>query len=101
MGHPDDARDRGNITDEVIVQFFKQRRVDRRGGPDHEERVAICRCSYDRLNAHIAAAPWAILNEELLTEAFLQPLPYQACGEVVHRTGREGGVNTNVPRGIV
>ena len=33
MGHAHDACDRRNVTDEIIAQFFKQRRVYRGGAP--------------------------------------------------------------------
>src|SRR5262249_12664849 len=65
MGHAYDARDWRNITDEIVVEFLEQRRVDRGGGPDHEERIAICGCAYDCLDTDIAAAPWTILDEKL------------------------------------
>src|SRR6266581_6826484 len=67
MGHADDASDRCDVTDEIVVEFFKQRRVDRGGSTSHEECVAVPGCAHDRLDTDIAAAARAVLNEELLS----------------------------------
>src|SRR5262249_49685584 len=78
----------------------KQGRVYRGGGSDHEERVAVCGCLHDRFNADIAAAPWAILDDELLADALRQPLPHQARGDVVHGPRSKGDDDAYRPRRI-
>src|SRR5215831_13336726 len=100
MGHSHDARDRRNVSDEVVVEFVKQRRVDRGGAPDYEKRITICRCARDRLDADIAAAAWAILDDKLLADALRQPSPYQARGSVVHGTSSKGDDDAYRPRRI-
>src|SRR5262249_28270169 len=70
MGHADDAGNRCDVTDKIVVEFFKQRRADRGGSANHEEGVAVSGCTPDRLNADIAAAARTVLNEELLAETF-------------------------------
>src|SRR5712691_10103108 len=98
MGHADDARDRCGVTDKIVVELFKQRCVDRGSSADHEECVAVRGCAHDRLNTDIAAAARTVLNEELLSEAFRQPLTYQARGNVVHGTGGKGDDDAHWPR---
>src|SRR5215471_11847583 len=100
MGHAHDARDRRNVSDEIIVKSVKQGRVDRGGGPDHEQRITVCGCAHDGLNTDITAAPWAILDDELVAETLRQPLPYQARGGVVHGTGRKRDDDAYRPRRI-
>src|SRR5262245_15431519 len=98
MGHADDAGNRCDVTDKIVVEFFKQRRVDRGGSANHEECVAVSGCAHDRLNADIAAAARAVLNEELLAETFRQPLTdcalmsftAPAAKGTMMRTGRVG-----------
>src|SRR5713226_7988814 len=90
MGHAYDARDRCNVTDKIIVEFFKQCCVDRGSTTDNEESIAVCGCPHDRLNTDIAASARTILNEELLAEALRQQLTYQARRDVVHATGGKG-----------
>src|SRR6516164_7892918 len=46
--------------------------------PDHEQRVAVGRCTYNRLGADIAAATRPVVDNKLLAEALRQPLPHQA-----------------------
>src|SRR5438105_10338514 len=76
MGHADDARGRCGVPDKIVVEFFKQRCVDRGSSTDHEKCVAVCWGPNDRLNTDIAAAARTALNEELLAEALRQPLTY-------------------------
>jgi hypothetical protein len=97
MRHADDARNRRNITNEVVVEFFEQCCIDCRGSTDHEKRIAVCRRTHDRLYTDIATAARTVLDDELLTEALRQPFTDQARSNVAPgangttmRTGRVG-----------
>ena len=87
MGYADDAGDRRDVTDKIVVEFLEQRGVDRGSRPDHEERVAVCWCAHDRLNTNIGAATRPVLDDEWLAEPLREPTTYQARGDVVHGTG--------------
>src|SRR5215467_8880207 len=75
-------RDRRDVADEIEVELFVQRRVDRVVPPDHEQRVAVGRRTYNRLGADIAAATRPVVDHELLAEALRQPLTDQARDDV-------------------
>src|SRR5262250_997153 len=100
MRHTDDARNRRNITNEVVVEFFEQRCIDCCGSTDHEERIAVCRRTHDRLYTDIATTTRTVLDDELLTEALRQPLPNEARSNVVNTTGRKWDNDAHRPRRI-
>ena len=56
VGHAH-ARDRRYVADENCNSVCEQRRVDRIWLADHEKRVPVGRCFYDRLGTDVAAAP--------------------------------------------
>src|SRR5262249_59950149 len=67
---------------------------------DHEERVAICRRTPDRLYTDIATTARTVLDDELLTEALRQPLTNEARSNVVNTTGRKWDNDAHRPRRI-
>src|SRR5262249_8710047 len=100
MWHAVDARNRRNIANEVVVEFFEQCCIDCCGSTDHEERIAVCRRTHDRLYTDIAATAWTVLDDELLTEALRQPLTNEARSNVVNTTGRKWDNDAHRPRRI-
>src|SRR5262245_38433910 len=100
MGHAVDARNRRNITNEVVVEFFEQCCIDCCGSTDHEERIAVCRRTPDRLYTDIATTARTVLDDELLTEALRQPLTNEARSNVVNTSGRKWDNNAHRPRRI-
>src|SRR5262249_44883158 len=100
MWHAVDARNRRNITNEVVVEFFEQCCIDCCGSTDHEERIAVCRRTPDRLYTDIATAARTVLDDELLTEALRQPLTNEARSNVVNTTGRKWDNDAHRPRRI-
>src|SRR5262245_25925357 len=89
MWHAVDARNRRNIANEVVVEFFEQCCIDCCGSTDHEERIAVWRRTHDRLYTDIATTARTVLDDELLTEALRQPLTNEARSNVVNTTGRK------------
>src|SRR5499425_3381535 len=100
MRHTDDARNRRNITNEVVVEFFEQRCIDCCGSADHEERIAVCRRTHDRLYTDIATTAGTVLDEELLTEPLRQQLTNEARSNVVYATGCKWENDAHRPRRI-
>jgi hypothetical protein len=100
MRHTDDARNRRNITNEVVVEFFEQCCIDCCRSTDHEKRIAVCRRTHDRLYTDIPATAGTVLDEELLTEALRQQLSNEARSNVVHATGCKWDNDAHRPRRI-
>src|SRR5215470_6077059 len=59
-----------------------KRRVNRTGRTDHEERIPVGGRTHNRLGSDVAVRPRPVLDNELLTEPFRQPLTYRARGDV-------------------
>src|SRR5262249_46017304 len=74
--------------------------IDCCGSTDHEERIAVCRRTHDRLYADIATTARTVLDDELLTEALRQPLTNEARSNVVNTTGRKWDNDAHRPRRI-
>src|SRR5262245_41651834 len=91
---------RRNIANEVVVEFFEQCCIDCCGSTDHEERIAVCRRTHDRLYTDIATTARTVLDDELLTEALRQPLTNEARSNVVNTTGRKWDNDAHRPRRI-
>src|SRR6516164_5918906 len=99
-GVANDARDRRDVADEIEVELFVERRVDRVVPPDHEQRVAVGRRTYNRLGADIAAATRPVVDNKLLAEALGQPLTDQARDDVTWAGGGKADNDANRPRRI-
>src|SRR5262249_30146401 len=100
MRHADDARNRRNITNEVVVEFFEQCCIDCCGSTDHETRIAVCRRAPGRLYTDIATTARTVLDDELLTEALRQPLTNEARSNVVNATRCKWDDDAHRPRWI-
>src|SRR6516162_4711643 len=85
---------------EVVVEFFEQCCIDCCGSADHEERIAVCRRTHDRLYTDIATTARTVLDEELLTEPLRQKLTNEARSNVVHATGCKWENDSHRPRWI-
>src|SRR5712671_3646074 len=57
LGKADDARDSRDVADEIEIELFVERRIDRVCRSDQEERVAIRGRTHDRLGADIGTCP--------------------------------------------
>jgi hypothetical protein len=82
VGHADHAGNRCDVANEIEIELFVQRRVDRVGREDDEEGVSVGRRTHHRLGGDIAGGARSILDDEWLTEPFRQPLTDQARDDV-------------------
>src|SRR5262245_40052344 len=71
VGHDNNAGDRRDVADEIVVELVVQRRVGRVVAPDHEQRVAVCRRAHDRFGADVGATTRPVVDYELLAEPCL------------------------------
>jgi hypothetical protein len=98
--HADNAGDRSNIANKIVIELIVQRRVDRVVAAGHEQRIAVRRCAHDRLGADIAAGSRSVLDDEWLAEALRQPLSHQARDGVGRTASGEWRDQTHRPRWI-
>ena len=70
----DDARDRRDVADEIEIELVVERRVDRVGRSDQEQRIAVRWRTHDRLGGDIGAGARPVLDDEWLAEPLRQPL---------------------------
>ena len=96
----DDARDRRDVADEIEIELFVQRRVDRVRRSDQEERVAIGGRTHDRLGGDIAAGTRPVLDDEWLAEPLRQPLAHEAREDVGRAAGSKANDDAHRPRRI-
>src|SRR5215510_11407586 len=68
VGHAHDACDRRDVADDIEIELFIQRRVDRVRRGHQEKCVAVRWGTHDRFGADIGAATWAVFYDELLAE---------------------------------
>lgn len=68
LRHADNARDRRGVANEIEVERFKQRCVDRGVSSGKEERVTVSSGPNGDFGADVGPAACTILNETLLTE---------------------------------
>src|SRR5262249_44866112 len=68
-------------------QLVVERRVNRGGRTNQEERVTVWCCSHDRFGPNVATCARPIFNHERLTEALRQPLTHQARDDIDCATG--------------
>ena len=100
VGGSDDARDRGNVADQIEIELFVECRVDCVESTDHEQRIAVRRCAHDRFCANIAAATRPVIDNKLLAEAIRQPLTQQTGNDVGRSAGSEWDDPAHRPRRI-
>lgn len=73
------ARDWDDVTDEIEFEIVVQRDIPGVRRRNLKQGVAVWRRAHDGLDGEIAASAWLIHDDELLTEAFSQPLRDQPC----------------------
>ena len=67
-GDRDDAGDRCDVAEEVEIEFFVKRRIDRGRRADQEQGVSVRRRIHDHLRTNIAAGSRPVLDDKLLAE---------------------------------
>ena len=65
-GATHDGGNRGNIANEIEIEFFVERRVDSIRDADQEQRVSIRGRLDDGFGADIRAGTWPVFDDELL-----------------------------------
>ena len=71
------------------LSFSIKRRVDRSRGETKKDRVAIRRRIHDGFGGDVRGGTRPVLDDDRLAKMLRQPLPHQACGDVVATTGGE------------
>src|SRR5262245_54584720 len=82
------ARDRCDVTEEVEAELVVKGSIDRVGGTDCEERIAIGWSAHDRFGRDVGTAARTVLDDERLAEPFRKPLTDQSSQNVLAATGR-------------
>src|SRR5262245_47870023 len=80
--HPDQARDRRDVTYEIEVESLVERGINGVRGKGQKEGIAIRSRSHDRLGGDVGARAQAVLDDELLSKSLREPLPDQACNNI-------------------
>src|SRR5882724_5286659 len=62
--YAEDAADRRDVTNEIVVELFIERCIDCSARADQEQRIAIRGCLSDRFHGDIRAGSWAVLYDE-------------------------------------
>ena len=101
VGHAEDACDRHDVAEEIVVEFaFEERRVDRARRGDQQERIAIRGRTHDRLGPDHSGRAWPVLDHKLLAEALRQPLTHQTRDDVGRTSWSERHDDAHRPRRI-
>src|SRR5579864_5764228 len=101
IGYAHDARNRRDVADEIEIEFFIKRRVDRGRRRDKEKRVTIRRRIHDGLGGDVRACTWPVLDDEWLAKLLRQPLPHQTRDDVVASAGGKPNDPAHRPRRII
>src|SRR5262245_24289085 len=94
------ARDRGDVADQIEIELVVERSIDGVHRCGHKERIPVRGRVYDRLGGDIASRARPILDDKLLTETLRQPLSYQARHDVGGTTGGKSDDDAHRPRRI-
>jgi len=100
QGLAGEPRDRRDVAQEVERELVGERAVDRIGGADQEQRVAVGGRADDRRGRDIAGVARQVLDHEGCPEPFREPLADQARQDVVRAAGRKPDEQAHRPRRI-
>ena len=92
--------DRHDVADEIERKLLVERRVDRVGRADDEQRVTVRWCPHDGFGADVAAGPRPVVDDELLAQPFREPLRDEARGDVGRTAGGKADDDAHRPRRI-
>src|SRR5262245_38267499 len=76
------ARDRRDVADEIEIELFIERSVDRIRTSDQKQRVAIRWRTHDGLGGNIRTGTGPVLDDKWPAEPVRQPLPKQAPDDI-------------------
>src|SRR5262245_36475625 len=100
LRQPHQAGHRCNVPDEIEIEIFVKRGVDRVCRTYHEQGISVRGRAYHSFGRQIAGSADLVLNHELLAEPLREPLTYQACSDVRRGAGRKTDDNAHRPRRI-
>lgn len=100
-GHADDAADGRDVADEVEVEFWIERGVDRIRYGRKQQRVAVGGRIDHGLGADIAAGAGTVLGDEGLAKPVREPLPDQPRRDVDAAARGKARDDAHRPRRIV
>src|SRR5260221_11838781 len=83
-----EACNRVDVAQENEIEMFVKRGVDGVGGIDQNYRVTVGRGLGDGIGTQIVAGTRTILDDELLTKTFAQPVGNQPPATICGATGR-------------
>ena len=101
QGRADDARNRGDIADEIVIELLVERCIDRVRHGEHDKRVAVRRRAHGHFGADVGGGAGPVLDDEWLSEPLGQPLADEAREDVVCATGRKSGNQAHRPARIL
>src|SRR5262245_48304139 len=82
-------RDRRDVVYEVELQISVEGCIDQVRPRYEQERIAVRGRVYDRFGCDVGAGACTVLDDELLTEPFRQPLSHKTSENVRRSTGRK------------
>src|SRR5215510_10828668 len=80
------ACDWSDIAQEIETELVIEGGIDRMGGADREERVAVGRCAHDCFGRDVCPTARPVLDYERLAEPVRQPLADQSGENVLPAT---------------
>ncbi len=98
VGYPNDARDRCSVAEKIETEFVVERRIDGGRRPGGKKRIAVRGRTHDHLGRQVSARAGPVLDDDGLAEMLRQPLPDQACDDVVWAAGGGRDDNAHRPR---
>jgi hypothetical protein len=90
LGHVVDGRDWRDVAEEIEIQLFVERRINRVRCTDQQEHISVGWRAHDRLGGDIAAGSRTVFDDEGLAEVLRQLLTDQARKDVKRAAGGEG-----------
>jgi hypothetical protein len=84
----------------LYCEIIKQRCIYGVGSSNQKQRVTIRSSARDRFSGEIAARAGPVLNDELLSKTFRQPLTENTCNDVRCTACRKPDDDTHRPRRI-
>jgi len=92
--------DRHDVADEIEIELVVIGRIDGVGGGGQQQRVAVRRGTRDRLGRDVGRRARPVLDDELLTEPFRQPLSDNPGANVGAAAGGIADDDAHGPRRI-
>src|SRR5262245_54835699 len=93
--HADNSGNRREVTEEIVIEFVVEGRVNRMCRTDQEECVAVSRRTRHRLGREVAARSRTVFDDKLLAEPLGQPLSDEPRGDIGAPSRRKSNDDTH------